>query len=91
MPLLVAGYFDPVVADHARRLTALGEGLTVCILDPPDPIMSSQARAEMVAALACVSRVIIGDARAQADRVVDETAADLAARQALTDRILSRK
>lgn len=88
---LVAGYFDPVVADHARRLEAIGPGLTVCLLDPPDPLLPARARAELLAAFAGVDRVILGDARALAGRVIDETAADLAARQALVERILSRR
>lgn len=88
---LVAGYFDPVVADHARRLEASGAGLTISLLEPPDPLLPARARAELLAAFACVERVILGDARALAGSVIDETAADLAARQALVERILSRQ
>lgn len=91
-PVLVVGYFDPLTADHARRLDALGSGLTVAILDPPDPLLPAQARAELVAALSSVENVVVGDPRGhmRSGRTVDETTADLAARQALIDRIVTR-
>lgn len=91
-PVLVLGYFDPLTADHARRLDALGCRVTVAILDPPDPLLPAQARAELVAALRCVNHVVLGDPRAtiRAGRLIDETEADRAARQSLLDRIVAR-
>ena len=86
---LVLGYFDPVVADHVERLSSLGP-VTVSLLDPPDPILPLRARAELVAALASVDCVILGDARAQATHVIDHTGADLETRQALIHRIRQR-
>jgi hypothetical protein len=91
-PVLVLGYFDPLTADHARRLEALNCRVTVAILDPPDPLLPVRARAELVAALRCVNHVVLGDPRGtiRAGHVVDETIADQAARQALIDRIVAR-
>lgn len=91
VPVLVIGYFDPVTAEHAARLAALGSGLTVAILDPPDPLLPARARAELVAALRCVERVVLGDPRPAltAAREVDETEAHMAARQRLVERIVT--
>ena len=101
---LVIGYFDPVTADHASRLAELGEGLTVAIADPPDPLLPARARAELVAALRCVKHVVMGDPRQgvegqnglgdarpaiDARRVIDETAAHAGARAALVRRIVT--
>jgi len=88
---LVIGYFDPVTAEHAARLAELGGGLTVAIVDPPEPLLPARARAELVAALRGVERVIVGDPRPSlvARRVVDETEAHLAARARLVGRIVS--
>ena len=88
--ILVVGYFDPVLADHVIRLAAIGEKVSVSLLDPPDPLLPARARAELVAALGSVEQVIIGDARAQAKRIIDFTVADLAARQELIDRVRQR-
>lgn len=90
VPCLVVGYFDPVVADHAERLAAHGSDLVISLLEPPDAILPAQARAELVAALACVRHVILGDARGivAADEVIEEFAGDLAARDTLIARIL---
>jgi glycerol-3-phosphate cytidylyltransferase-like family protein len=61
--LFVSGYFDPLLAAHAKRLRELREGhggLAVIILDPERPILPARARAELVAALECVDYVVIG-------------------------------
>ncbi|MGI8741641.1 MAG: hypothetical protein ACR2NN_03530 [Bryobacteraceae bacterium] len=60
---LVTGAFDPLLAEHAKRLKELAEPnqlLVVAITNPPDPLLPQQARAELVAALAVVDYVIIG-------------------------------
>jgi hypothetical protein len=57
---VVSGYFDPMVASHAERLTALkrdGEPLLVLISTPPDPILPAAARAQLVAGLSVVDYV----------------------------------
>ena len=89
---LVLGYFDPVLAAHVARLTGLGGPVTVSLLDPPAEILPVRARAELVAALACVERVILGDARAlvTAARTVEMMVEDLESREALIERISQR-
>lgn len=89
---LAVGYFDPVLAAHVARLQSLAGPVTVSVLDPPDEILPARARAELVASLACVERVIVGDARAmvQAARTEDFTGADLATRQTLIELIRQR-
>lgn len=59
---VVTGYFDPVVAEHARRLaTAKGDAhlLMAVITSPDQPILPARARAELVAALAVVDYVVL--------------------------------
>ncbi len=58
---VVSGYFDPVLASHAERLSALkraGVPLVVAIAEPEHPILPSRARAELVAGLAAVDHVV---------------------------------
>ena len=62
--VVVKGYFDPLVAASASRLRELkgtGRKLIVMIADPPDPILPTRARAELVAALAAVDYVVESD------------------------------
>jgi hypothetical protein len=87
---LVVGYFDPVLAAHVTRLQQLGNAVTVSVIDPPEEILPTRARAELVAALACVSQVILGDARPLAKHVIDMTDADLDSRRQLIERIRQR-
>ena len=59
---IVAGYFDPMLAAHAARLEEIasgGEPVVVVIDNPPDPILPAGARAELVAGLAVVQKVIL--------------------------------
>jgi phosphopantetheine adenylyltransferase len=61
--IVVSGYFDPLLAAHARRLEQLAEQfgpLVVAVLDPDNPLLPLRARAELVAALRCVKTVIAG-------------------------------
>ena len=61
---LVTGCFDPVLAGHARRLEELrgdAETLVVLVTEPPQPILPSRARAELVAALAAVDYVVLSE------------------------------
>lgn len=69
---MVAGYFDPLLAQHAAQLRAAkGEAgcLAVVVLEPEDPILPAQARAELVAALACVDYVMTEEGGAPAGRI----------------------
>ncbi len=62
---VLTGYFDPLLGDHARRLTEVKAGggtLFVAIQDPAGPLLPARARAELVAALGAVDWVILSDA-----------------------------
>lgn len=62
---VVSGYFDPLVASHAERLTELKNAelkrehapLLVLIATATDAILPARARAELVAGLAVVDYV----------------------------------
>jgi bifunctional ADP-heptose synthase (sugar kinase/adenylyltransferase) len=74
---VVTGCFDPVLADHARRVGTLRDDSTALIavvVDPPRPVLPARARAELVAALAAVDLVVIAG-----DTPVDDLLARLGA------------
>ena len=57
---VVSGYFDPMIASHAERLTKLkreGTLLLVLIAAPPEAILPALARAQLVAGLSIVDYV----------------------------------
>ena len=61
---LATGWFDPLIAAHARRLEQLREGaarVMVVVTDPPRPILPARARAELVAALSVVDFVVLSE------------------------------
>lgn len=64
-PVKVAtGWFDPLIASHARRLEALRDGssrLIVIVTSPPRPVLPARARAELVAALSVVDFVVLSE------------------------------
>jgi hypothetical protein len=58
----VAGSFDPLLAEHLSRLREQaipGELLVVEVTNPPHPLLSQRARAELVAALSFVDFVVL--------------------------------
>lgn len=58
----ISGYFDPLLAEHARRLKQLrtpGMSLAVVVENPAHPILAQRARAELVAALSAVDYVVL--------------------------------
>ena len=60
----VSGHFDPLLAEHVRRLSQHrepGRLLVVEILTPAQPLLPQRARAELVAALAIVDYVVLGN------------------------------
>jgi hypothetical protein len=60
----VSGHFDPLLAEHARRLLASatpGKLLVVEVTEPLQPLLSQRARAELVAALAVVDYAVLSD------------------------------
>ena len=69
----LSGSFDPLLAEHVRRLRSSkqpGELLVVEVTDPEAPLLPQRARAELVAALAMVDYVVLGNG-APADEIVD--------------------
>ncbi len=79
---LVTGYFDPLLAAHARRLEGIRAAepdtpLMVAVVDPPLPILPRRARAELVAALRAVDYVVAEDVELRAAEVIHEERADL--------------
>lgn len=98
---VVRGYFDPLTAAHARRLTevAAGKHLLVIVSTPPDSILPLRARGELVAGLAVVDSVLLTD-EGEADRFIvqfkraaflDERAADERRRLDLVERVIERQ
>jgi hypothetical protein len=70
---VVTGYFDPLLADHARRLSELRAGfarLVVLLADPPNPVLDARARAELVAALGVVDYVALPQEGASWDELI---------------------
>jgi bifunctional ADP-heptose synthase (sugar kinase/adenylyltransferase) len=62
----VAGHFDPLLAEHVRRLKQYAESdgpLVVEITNPARPLLAQRARAELVAALGMVDYVVLKDGR----------------------------
>ncbi|MFN7994011.1 MAG: hypothetical protein U0Q18_10435 [Bryobacteraceae bacterium] len=62
-PLLVIGYFDVLLAAHARELSEIraikpGSALLAGVLSSGDTVLAARARSEMVAALAMVDYVV---------------------------------
>jgi bifunctional ADP-heptose synthase (sugar kinase/adenylyltransferase) len=59
----ISGSFDPLLAEHVRRLAqhvSAGRALVVEVTDPASPLLPQRARAELVAALAMVDYVVLG-------------------------------
>lgn len=59
----VRGDFDPLLAEHVRRLRDASQGrpLVVEVTNPARPLLPQQARAELVAALGMVDYVVLGN------------------------------
>jgi hypothetical protein len=98
---LVAGYFDVLTADHVRAMRALADGtpLMAAVLDPPDPLLPSGARAELAASLGMLDYVLLleGSALEQAlaelrpDEVVRAEIADGRRSAALIEHVHRRQ
>jgi bifunctional ADP-heptose synthase (sugar kinase/adenylyltransferase) len=64
-----------LLADHVRRLAQArrpGQLLVVEVTNPPQPLLAQRARAELVAALAMVDYVVLGEGNVGADRDIGE-------------------
>jgi bifunctional ADP-heptose synthase (sugar kinase/adenylyltransferase) len=73
--LWLSGHFDPLLAEHARRLrehVAPGQTLIVEITNPANPLLPQRARAELVAALASVDFVVLGNGSHSDDASITE-------------------
>jgi bifunctional ADP-heptose synthase (sugar kinase/adenylyltransferase) len=71
----ISGHFDPLLAEHVRRLGQArepGRLLVVKVTNPAQPLLAQRARAELVAALALVDFVVLGDGEANTDADVTE-------------------
>jgi glycerol-3-phosphate cytidylyltransferase-like family protein len=60
---LVAGYFDVLTPARVRELRHSSNGgpLVAVVLDPPDPLLPSRARAELAASLRVVDYVLLSN------------------------------
>src|SRR5450755_2082158 len=70
----VSGNFDPLLAEHVRRLREYktdGQALVVEITNPAKPLLSQRARAELAAALSLVDFVVLSDGTAHAEAMND--------------------
>jgi bifunctional ADP-heptose synthase (sugar kinase/adenylyltransferase) len=70
----LSGHFDPLLAEHVRRLAEQrepGQALVVQVTNPARPLLAQRARAELVAALAMVDYVVLGSGEAGAGTPAD--------------------
>ena len=98
---VVTGYFDVLTPDLVRRLRSLSDGgrLIAVVLDPPNPLLPSRARAELAASLSMIDYVLllpeVGLQRAleeiRPDEVVREETADGKRSQALIEHVHQRQ
>jgi bifunctional ADP-heptose synthase (sugar kinase/adenylyltransferase) len=98
---VVTGHFDVLVADHVRRLREIADGsgaLFALVLDPPEPLLSGRARAELVAALGVIDYVVPAEEQAAREllghfhpgEIVREEAADLLRARRLSEHVQRR-
>ena len=62
----VSGHFDPLLAEHVRKLAQSrepGRLLVVEVTNPAQPLLAQRARAELVAALSMVDYVVLAEGR----------------------------
>jgi glycerol-3-phosphate cytidylyltransferase-like family protein len=98
---LVVGYFDVLTPDLVRSLQSLSDGglLIAVVLDPPNPLLPSRARAELAASLSMIDYVlllpeaVLEDAieEIHPDEVVREDMADGKRSQALIEHVHQRQ
>ena len=89
---IVTGYFDPVLAIHARRLAGIGERLIVCVRRSSAELLEQRARAELVAGLASVEFVIPEECLplAQPGNLIRQEEADLECASAFVEHVRRR-
>ena len=82
----ISGDFDPLVADHVRKLredSTADEILIIEITNPERPLLPQRARAELVAALEQVQYVVMRDG-------IEADAPDAGLRRDLIGRVRAR-
>lgn len=70
----VCGAFDPLLAEHAKRLAQVrkpGQILVVEVVNPARPLLRQRARAELVAALSMVDYVVMSDRQSDGTQAID--------------------
>ena len=90
--LIVTGYFDPILADHAARIAESARGgaeVIAFVAEPSQPLLPLAARLEIVAALRGVSAVAPAPASLEAKALRFEEQ-DLKTREAFLDRVRER-
>lgn len=88
----MTGHFDPLLAEHARRLSRTKEGasaLMVVVTSPAEPILPAWARAELVAALSVVDYVVLPEEDA-VERMLSRIPATEIVRQEPADERIAR-
>ena len=95
---ILSGRFDPLVAEHARRIAEMAQDgpLLVLVLDYEGAILPSGARAELVAALQAVRYVSVVDGSALDEmsgsfNIVREDDEDILRQKQLLEHIRSRE
>ena len=89
---VVTGYFDPVLAAHARRLSEIGDRVIVCVRRSDSSLLDQRARAELVASLSSVEFVIPEECLplAQSAHVIREEEVDLKRAAAFVEHVRRR-
>lgn len=91
---VVSGYFDPLLALHVKRLEAMATELgaiTVVLLDPPDAVLPTDARAAVVAGLECVETVLLSDGHQAPDARLKFESEDLVLRAGFLQHVIDRQ
>ena len=87
----MAGYFDPLTVEHSARLEELAAQsgpLCIVIHEPERPLLPAEARAALIASLACVKAVSV--AQGDIAAAVDLRAEDLERRNQMMAHVHSR-
>ncbi len=92
--VFVVGYFDPLLAAQAARLATLTGPVVAVVMDPPDPILPTDARVVLAAGLSSVKHAVVATSdqllELPLDRIMDERANHLLDREALGNHVRQR-
>lgn len=90
---LVTGYFDPLLAAHARRLAELSAPnttLMALVNSAPDTLLEAKSRAELLASLAVVDYVVLPQ-NSDVTAIIEQIAPDAICREEEIDRERTRQ